>query len=307
MKTFDVICPVFNEDKTVPLFYARIEKMFDTLKSNYMCRLIFVDNCSTDATQSTIRNIIQKNQNVSLITMSRNFGYQCSVECGLRNSDADLTAVVDVDCEDPPELFIEFLKHIESGYDIVYGERVDRHENAFIKFMRKIFYRVTRAVADDHIYLDMAEFCIISRAVKENILLDNNSYPFIRASIGRVGFSAKNIPYKRAMRIAGETHYNFWRMALFAIAGVLSSSTLWLRIPVYVFPFWSLLILIFVLEDLRNGSLDMTHMTLATGLIFIGFTVTGISLYLARTYRNGLNRPNYFINSKKSIMPTRAT
>ena len=29
--------------------------------------------------------------------------------------------MIDVDCEDPPELLIDFIKKLESGYDIVYG------------------------------------------------------------------------------------------------------------------------------------------------------------------------------------------
>jgi dolichol-phosphate mannosyltransferase len=233
--------------------------------------------------------------------MSRNYGYQCSVECGLRNSDADLTAVVDVDCEDPPELFIPFLNYIEEGFDIVYGERVDRHESKFIKWLRRVFYRVTRAVADDRFILYMAEFCIINRTVRAAILADNNSFPFIRASIGRVGFEIKNVPFKRDKRIAGQTHYNFWRMFVFAVAGILSSSTLWLRIPAYVFPFW-------VLGSLMAmGIATVTHDPLyyqwmvTCSFIFIGFAITGMSLYMARIYRNGLLRPNFFLNPKKTI------
>jgi hypothetical protein len=37
------------------------------------------------------------------------------------------------------------------------------------------------------------------------------------------------------------------------------------------------------------------------GFIFIGFAITGMSLYMARIYRNGLLRPNYFLNPKKTI------
>src|SRR5438876_6786009 len=111
-KSFDVICPVFNEEETIPLFFERIQGVFDKLRSNYNCRLIFIDNCSSDSSVQTIKETASKNNWIGVIVMSRNFGYQCSVECGLRNSNADLTSVVDVDCEDPPELFIDFLKHI---------------------------------------------------------------------------------------------------------------------------------------------------------------------------------------------------
>lgn len=301
MESFDVICPIYNEQQTIPPFMQRIESLFKELNSRYSSRLIFIDNASTDDSQKIVKDICSKNSNVSLIVMSRNFGYQCSVECGLRNSTADYTGVVDVDCEDPPELFIRFLKHIEEGYDVVYGERVDRHESSILKGIRKIFYRLTRALADDHFILDMAEFCVLNRAVRESILVDNNSFPFIRASIGRVGFSIKNVPFKRQMRIAGQTHYNFFRMATFAIAGILSSSTLWLRIPAYLLPFWFLAILAMSGVLICTGNQAWYQSIVITSFLFIGFAVTGISIYLARVYKNGLNRPNYIINKKKSI------
>lgn len=302
MKTFDVICPVFNEQQTIPLFFQRIEGVFSKLSSQYQCRLIFVDNCSTDSSVSIIKDLASRNNWIGLLSMSRNFGYQCSVECGLRNSTADLTSVVDVDCEDPPELFIDFLKHIEEGYDVVYGERKDREESSLLKGLRKLYYRVTSAAADENFILDMAEFCVMNQMVREAVLSDTNSFPFIRASIGRVGFSIKNFPYKRHKRIAGETHYNFWRMSIFGIAGILSSSTMWLRSAAYIFPFWAVAIvsLISVYQFWDEKPIYL-YSFFTLSFLFIGFVLTGMSIYLARVYKNGLNRPNYFINHKKTI------
>lgn len=146
----------------------------------------------------------------------------------------------------------------------------------------------------------MAEFCLITAEVRDAIMTDNNSFPFIRASIGRIGFNVKNIPYKRQKRIAGTTHYNFTRMGIFAIAGVLTSSTLVLRIPAYVFPFW----FIGMAALCATGAFFDFRWPLPAALVlgfgFCGYTLTSISIYLARAYKNGLNRPNFVINKKKS-------
>ena len=47
--------------------------------------------------------------------------------------------MIDVDCEDPPEMILEFVKHHEEGFDIVYGERVDRPEPFVLKGLRKLY------------------------------------------------------------------------------------------------------------------------------------------------------------------------
>ena len=295
---FTVICPVNNEEVTVPLFFQRVEAVFRGLSDRYRCQLLFVDNCSKDSTQKIIVELSKQHPWVSLLAMSRNFGYQCSLEAGLRTATGDVFAFVDVDCEDPPEMFVDFLKHYEDGFDIVYGERVDREEAYLLKLARKLFYRGTRAVADDFFVLDMAEFSLFSSEVREAILKDNNSFPFIRASIGRVGYRLRNIPYKRHPRIAGKTHYNFLRMAIFAVAGILSSSTMLLRAPAYLFPFWFLgLVATFTAYQWTDQGLWL-HVMILLGFLYCGFTLMGIALYSARTYKNVLNRPNYHIDRK---------
>jgi len=72
----------------------------------------------------------------------------------------------------------------------------------------------------------MAEFSLITAEVRHAILQDVNSFPFLRASIGRIGFRRKNIPYTRHARVGGKTHYNLFGLTVFAIAGIMSASTL---------------------------------------------------------------------------------
>jgi polyisoprenyl-phosphate glycosyltransferase len=295
-----VLCPVFNEQQTIPLFYQRMKPVLMGLKDRYDTNLIFLDNGSTDRTHELVKDICLADPNCFTIVLSRNFGYQCSVECGLRNAAGDLFVVIDVDCEDPPEMLPDFLKYYEDGFDITYGERLDREEGALMKFGRKMYYRFTRLLADEHFILDMAEFCLITREVRDAILRDNNSFPFIRASIGRIGFNVKNVPYKRQKRVAGETHYNFFRMAVFAIAGVLSSSTFPLRVPAYTLPIYLLLLAAICVTGIFSGGSWFLPAVLFTGFGFCGYSVASISMYLARVYKNGLNRPNFVINLRKS-------
>lgn len=89
MKTFDLICPVYNEQEAVPLFFARVQAVFGTLEKDHDCRLMFIDNGSADRPQELVRARCDQHERVGLVVMSRNLGYQCSVECGVRTSTAD--------------------------------------------------------------------------------------------------------------------------------------------------------------------------------------------------------------------------
>lgn len=297
-----VICPVYNEEKTVPLFFDRLKAVRHSTSSKYDWNLLFVDNCSTDSTADVIRKLALANDWMGHLRLSQNNGYQRSLESGLRSTLGDYYCFIDVDCEDPPEMLLDFVSEIENGYSVVYGERVDRPEGPFLKWMRKKFYQVTKAASDEKINMFMAEFSMFSRAVRDALLQDNNSYPFLRASIARVGFRQKAIPYKRHPRIAGETHYNFFGMAGFALAGILSSSTLLLRLTAYLFAPWFVLVNVLFGYGFYSSDLAYAWVSVWISLLYFGLALASLAIYIARTYKNTLNRPNYFVDLKASLV-----
>lgn len=299
-KILTIICPVYNEEEALPLFFERIHPVLNKLNQHYSAQLLFLNNASTDRTMEQIKAISLMWPETYVITLSKNVSYQASLECGLKHARGDLFVFIDADCEDPPEMILEFVDHHEQGFDIVYGERIDREETLGIKKARKFFYRLLHALADEEIILDMAEFSLFTKEVRKAILQENTSFPFLRASIGRVGFRRFAIPFKRQKRIAGKTKYNLIRMAMFAIAGILSSSTLLLRLPIYFLPIW-----LFILVTLGIGyaSTQALGLAVAAFLFFAGYvgtTVAIVALYVGRTYKNGLNRPNAFIDQTRS-------
>lgn len=297
-----IICPVYNEEKVVPLFFERVLQVIKELSARYQVDLLFLNNASTDGTYQAIEKLRQEHAFVYVITLSSNVGYQRSLECGLRNVKGDVITFIDVDCEDPPEMILEFVKYYEQGYDLVYGERVDREEIRLIKMLRKLFYHIVHRVADEDIILYMAEFSLITAEVRDAIVADHNSFPFIRSSIARVGFHRIGIPYKRHHRIAGETHYNLLGMTIFAIAGILSSSTLPLRVPIYLLPFWLLLTAVLGAAQIVTGNPWFLLVNALSASAYLGGTAAFTALYVARTYKNGLGRPNYVIHRRYTHM-----
>lgn len=300
-KTIGVICPVFNEEKAIPPFFTRIEALRAKVDDKYDLNLVFVDNCSTDETPKCIREIAVNREWVAHLRMSRNNGYQRSLECGLRSTLADLYVMIDVDCEDPPEMISDFLREYESGYEVVYGERVDRVEPVFLKWLRRQYYHLTRMAADETFNLYMAEFALITRAVRDAAIQDANSFPFFRASIARVGYAQKGIPYKRHPRLQGTTHYNIFGMIAFGLAGILSASTLLLRLTAYAFLPWFILISLLFVLGFTNENVLFFWGAVWAGFLYFGLALAGLSIYLARTYKNTLQRPNYFIDQRRSI------
>ena len=302
MKTLTVICPVYNEEKCIEKFIHEIKLFEKTLSDKYELNIFFSNNASTDNTLDLIKKNSEKYKNIFYQTLSKNYGYQKSMNFALKNIKSDLYTFIDCDLQDPPQLINEFLAEHEKGYDIVYGLRKDRNENFLLKSGRKLFYRFLKLISDYELSLDMAEFGLFTLEVRNAIISENNSYPFLRANICRVGFSKLGIPYKRDKRFSGKSYYNFYTLLEFAIAGTLSSSTFPLRLSLYLFPFWIILSSFFIYFNLKLSDELFWKYFVIISFFYICIILIFLSIYMARIYNNILNRPIAFLDKKKSYM-----
>jgi len=298
-KLVQVICPVHNEELCLDYFYERYSAVRDRIPARWRLELTFIDNASTDRTVEIIRQIRSRDPSVQLITHSRNFGYQASLICGLTNLHGDAYVIIDADCEDPPEMIVDFIAKWEDGYDLVYGDRKWRSENPTVALARRLFYRLTKRVADSEFIIDMAEFSLFSRRVRDQVLSHGSTFPFVRSDLAYSGFRRFAIEYKREPRRFGRTHYNFLRMAKFAISGILSASTFPLRAVVYVgIPI--------VLADLFAAVLQIAGVAvpmpavLLVNLAFVCLSLVSISLYIARISKDVVGRPLFIVDELRS-------
>lgn len=303
-----IVCPVFNEEKSVELFYARLGSAMKEVEAKVRYELLFVNNRSTDRTLGIIRALSEKDPRVNFITLSRNFGYQASITAGMRHAKGDCVVNIDVDCEDPPEMIPRFIDKWLEGADVAYGIRHKREEFVLMHLARKLFYRVIRRLADHEIILDMAEFFLVDKRVREFVLSTKSTYPFVRGQVGYVGFKREGIRYKRERRIAGKTHYNIFGAVRFGFAGILSSSTFLLRFLAYVgavvcaIDTWCAGMLVFgpsAWADPPRQRYFWAALFVHIGWFALGMGTLGI--YLARIYKDTVGLPLYIVDDRNSF------
>jgi dolichol-phosphate mannosyltransferase len=302
-----IVCPVFNEEKSIELFYGRLVPAMSEIESKVRYELLFVNNRSTDRTYDIIRALAAKDRRVKLLTLSRNFGYQASITAGMQNAKGDCVVNIDVDCEDPPEMIPRFIDKWLAGADIAYGIRHKREEFFLMHLARKLFYRVIRRLADHEIILDMAEFFLVDKRVRDFALSSRSTFPFVRGQVGYVGFKREGIPYKRERRIAGETHYNLVSAIRFGLAGILSSSTAVLRLLAYVgviaFAIDVVIAMVLALATPRWLPSDWYRFWAAIVLLHLGWfalAAGALGIYLARLYKDSVGLPLYIIDVRCS-------
>lgn len=295
-----VIVPMYNDVASIGPFYERARRVLDGL-TDTSWQLVFVNDRSDDGSLDRLRELQAADERVKIISLSRNFGYQAVLLAGLSLVSAELYAMIDVDCEDPPELLKDFKSALDGGAEIAYGIRSNRIEPRRMTFFRRVFYHLNRSIADSDIVVWMSEFAMITLAVRDAILVPHTTYVFLRAELGYVGFTRVGIPYVRAARAHGTSHYSFLRMTHFAVSGFLASSTFPLRFILYLaFAIGLLFPIVVLLAGL--GAAAIAALAAVTTFYFALISFSTIALYLARTYKNGVARPVFIVDRSRTYL-----
>jgi len=295
-----IIVPVHNELGNIAPFYERTSAVLESLPA-ISWKMVFVNDGSDDGSLERICELRTKDERVKVISLSRDFGYHAVLLAGLSLVSADRYAMIDVDCEDPPELLRDFHAALEGGADVAYGIRSNRVEPAIVTFFRRVFYYLNKGIADSDIVLWMAEFAMITRQVRDAIIAPQTTYVFLRAEIGYVGFVRVGVPYVRGVRTSGKSHYNFLNMTRFAVAGFLASSTFPLRLILYLAVVVGFLFpLVAIVAGL--GAAGIASLASVATFYFALIALSTIALYLARAYKNGVARPVFVVDKNRTYL-----
>ena len=227
-----LVIPCHNEEAVLPQLLAALEELPSMCQARV--KVLFVDDGSRDRSLELIVEAIRRNPAIGCIRLSRNFGHQIAVRAGLEHIQGDAIAVLDADLQDPLSALVEMFHKWREGYDVVYGVRQNRKENLLLKSSYALFYRLMKKLAQIEIPLDAGDFSVMDRRVVEVLKSLPEQSPFIRGLRSWAGFHQIGVPYNRAGRAAGESKYSFGRLAELAIQGLVSFSTVPLRLAVWL-------------------------------------------------------------------------
>ena len=298
-----LIVPCYNEQEALPIFYEEVMKVVTTMNCQY--ELIFVNDGSKDNTLSILKNFAAKDENVTYISFSRNFGKEAAMYAGFSNADADYVAVMDADMQDPPALLPQMVKILETeDYDGVATRRVSRDGEPPIRswFARK-FYQLINKISDADIVDGARDFRLMKREMVDAIVAMGEYNRFSKGIFGWIGFKTYWLPFKNVERVAGETKWNFWKLFKYAIDGIINFSEAplsiasWAGIGMTFIAF--IMMVIVIVRRLCFGDPVAGWASTMCVIIFIGaiqlFSMGIMGQYIAKTYNEAKHRPHYIV------------
>ncbi|MBQ4080360.1 MAG: glycosyltransferase, partial [Thermoguttaceae bacterium] len=116
---YSLVVPVYNEEESLRILYGEIIEVAKSLDAKI--ELIFVDDGSTDSSWSIIESLVQEDERVRGIRFRRNFGKAAALDVGFKSATLPIVMTLDADLQDDPHEIPDFLRLIDSGYDVVSG------------------------------------------------------------------------------------------------------------------------------------------------------------------------------------------
>lgn len=302
-----VVVPCFNEQEAVPIFYNEVKKVLVTLKAEY--EIIFIDDGSSDKTLEEVKELSEKDKCVHYVSFSRNFGKEAAMYAGLKKATGDYVVIMDVDLQDPPSLIPEMLSAVCSGeFDSAATRRTNRKGEPPVRSMfARLFYKLMRYFSDIDIVDGARDFRMMSRTMVDAVLSVSERGRFSKGIFAWVGFRTKYFEYKNVERSAGKTKWNFRKLFLYSLDGIVAFSTKPLvlaSITGILFLFLSFLFIIFIIvHKVLFGDPTAGWPSLVCIILFVSgiqLFCTGIlGQYLAKVYLETKQRPLYIAKDEK--------
>lgn len=315
MELISVVVPCYNEEESLPLFYDEIIRVSDSMKAenDVEFEFVFVNDGSRDKTLILLRELAEKDSRVRYVSFSRNFGKEAAMIAGLEHTKGDYVVLLDADLQHPPKLIPQMYEYVSSGeYDCAATRRISRKgEPKLLSFFAGQFYRIINKISQTQIVNGAQDFRFMTRQMVDAIISMSEYHRFSKGIFSWVGFNTKFIEIENTERAAGTTTWNFKKLFLYSLEGIMAFSTAPLALPIFLGILSCIIaVIIFIVTLVQFFASDMSMARFANIVCLImlmsGITMicTGINgLYLSKTYMEVKHRPKYIIKETEENRP----
>ncbi|AGU76324.1 glycosyltransferase family 2 protein [Streptococcus intermedius] len=305
--TISIIIPCFNEEASLPLFYAEMEKIKQQIKEGF--EYIFVNDGSKDRTLQVLRDLNQTDRNVHYLSFSRNFGKEAALYAGLQHATGDYVTVMDADLQDPPALLIQMKNMLDENaeLDCVGTRRTTREGEPLIRsFFAKMFYKLINKISQVEMVDGARDFRLMRRQMVDAVLEVSEYNRFSKGIFAWVGFKTEYLEYKNVERVAGQTSWNFWQLFNYSLEGIINFSDAPLTIAfvggVVACLLAFFLIIIVIIRTLIFGDPTSGWPSMISIILFLGgfqlLTIGILGKYIGKIFMETKKRPIYVIKER---------
>ena len=212
---FTVIIPIYNEDDNLKRLE---EELLAFIKSSEITtKVLFINDGSTDGSQTSIETICSRNTGFSYLLFDENYGLSAALKAGFDYTDTELVGYIDADLQTSPNDFNLLLAHI-NDYDLVTGVRTNRNDSLLKKTASKVANSVRKTFTKDGMDDTGCPLKVIKTEYAKRIPMFRGLHRFLPAMILLQGGTIKQIPIEHFPRISGTSKFGIRNRSLGPLA-----------------------------------------------------------------------------------------
>ncbi|MCI6378003.1 MAG: glycosyltransferase family 2 protein [Clostridiales bacterium] len=302
MPKLSIVIPVYYNAENLPPLYADLkEKILD--KADFEVELLLVDDGSGDNSYAVMQDLARRDSRIRLFKLSRNFGSDAAVLCGLNNATGDCAVVKAADLQEPTEMLLDMYKSWQSGNNVVLAVREGREESRAQEFFADAYYAMTRKFALPNMPKKGFDVFLADRKVIEVLRRMDEPNSALNGQLLWSGFKTGVVTYVRRERKIGKSRWTLKKKIRLVADTLFSFSTLPVSIVTGLGAVSVLVSLVWALDALISkltGRIDVTGWTMMFIFQLLSFGVIMLTLgllgaYLWRTFDASRRRPPYLI------------
>jgi polyisoprenyl-phosphate glycosyltransferase len=303
-----VISPVFNESANIDPLVQRLLPVLMRCVESF--EIIFVDDGSTDDTLERLRAAHRADTRIRAISLSRNFGKEIAIAAGLDHATGAATVIIDADLQHPPELIETFVARWREGYKNVFAQPVDRSiYSPLRRMLTQRFYKLLYSVGDIHLPEGAGDFRLLDAKAVAALRTMREHARFSKGLYAWIGFNSIGVPIGYAPRLHGASTFSYRKLTNLALEGLISFSTMPLKVWSYIglatsalaltlATFYLTRTLIFGVDVPGYASL-IVSITFFAGIQLLSLGILGE--YIGRIFAEVKRRPLYLVEERVGI------
>ena len=271
----------------------------------YDYKIVFVNDGSSDGSAVVLSELAKEDDHVEAYLLSRNYGHQMALTCGLDNAEGDAIVTMDGDMQHPPEIVPQLLRLWEQGNEIIITKRLATEDAGFFKNITSAtYYKLINAMSKVEITPGGSDFRLMDRIAVDAFKQYRERARFIRGLVNTLGFKVAEVEFVAPPRFAGQSKFNLRKMLHFALDGITAFSNLPLRWAFYTGLIMGLISMAllghvlyekFVDEDIVPGwATTMVSILFLGGIQLVGIGILGE--YIGRIFEEIKHRPLYLVS-----------
>lgn len=305
MSKISIIIPVYYNSDTLMLLYDDMKEKILTTLGDY--EIVMVDDGSGDDSWQVMEEIRNKDENVRLVRLSRNFGEHAAILAGLSVCTGDCAVTKQADLQEDSELIISLYDKWKEGNKVVLAVRGERDEPAVKKFFANLYYSIVRKTIDEKMPKGGFDCYLLDRQAIDVLLKLDEKNSSLSLQVLWIGFKSDKVYFHRKDREVGESRWTFSKKFKLVVDSMMSFSYFPIKFMSGLGVVMAILSFIWIVEVLieycligtpvKGWSTLMCLVLFSSGMILLMLGVLGE--YLWRTLDATRNRPVFIIDTVK--------